>query len=133
MPPVEFIEFAASMVIDVMHLFRSGSTAANLATIDPALIAHVQNCDAPWTSPAMSYGAEALHHRLPPGDGELPLAEVLAVLPRDVVVSLELPMLSRAEAGQGPRERLAGAVATTRAMLDAVQFAMTGGQWPPAF
>ena len=103
-----------------MHLFRSGSTAAHLAAIDPALIAHVQICDTPWTNPAMSYGVEALHHRLPPGEGELPLAEALAVLPKDVVVILELPMLSRAEAGEGPRERLAGAVATTRAMLDAV-------------
>lgn len=109
------------LVIDLMHVFRSGSSAADLAAIDPALIAHVQICDTPWTNAAMSYGVEALHHRLPPGDGELPLAEALAVLPTDVVVSLELPMLSRAEAGEGPRERLDGAVATTRAMLVTAQ------------
>lgn len=108
------------LVIDLMHVFRSGSTAADLAAIDPALIAHVQICDAPRTNATMSYGVEALHHRLPPGEGELPLAEALAVLPKDVVVSLELPMLSRAEAGEGPRERLAGAVAMTRAMLASV-------------
>jgi sugar phosphate isomerase/epimerase len=108
------------LVIDLMHVFRSGSTAADLAAIDPALIAHVQICDAPRTNATMSYGVEALHHRLPPGEGELPLAEALAVLPKDVVVSLELPMLSRAEAGEGPRERLAGAVTTTRAMLASV-------------
>ena len=51
------------------------------------------------------------------GSGELPLAEILSSLPRDVVVSLEVPMLAKASAGIGPRERLLPCVDAARRLL----------------
>jgi hypothetical protein len=63
------------------------------------------------------YAEEAMYHRLAPGEGELPLAEMLAALPRDLVVGLEVPMLSRAEAGVSAYDRLLPCVQSARALL----------------
>jgi hypothetical protein len=61
-----------------------------------------------------SYTEEAMYERMAPGDGELPLAEFLAAVPPDVVVGLEIPMRSLAEAGVGPMDRLRPCVAAAR-------------------
>jgi sugar phosphate isomerase/epimerase len=107
------------VLIDCMHLVRSGGGAADLAALDPAHIAHIQLCDAPLWGDTSQYPQEAKHERLPPGDGELPLADILNALPRDIVVSLEIPMLTKAKAGMGPTERLAPCVDAARRLLAA--------------
>ena len=63
------------------------------------------------------YGDEARHERLSPGDGDLPLADFLAALPWDRIVGLEVPMLGKAMAGIGAKERLAPAIAAARNLL----------------
>jgi hypothetical protein len=55
--------------------------------------------------------------RMVPGEGEFPLREILAVLPPDLVIGLEVPMLSRAEAGEATRERARRCVQGARALL----------------
>lgn len=107
------------VVIDAMHLYRSGSSAADIREFDPALIGHVQICDVPLISPfaKSKYGEEAVHHRLPPGQGELPLHELFAALPADCIVGIETPMLTQAQAGVGPRERLEACLAGASAIL----------------
>lgn len=107
------------IAIDALHLYRSGSSAADLRALDPALVGHVQICDAPLVSKFENYGDEAAHNRLAPGDGELPLADFVAALPANCVVGIETPMLGPAQAGIGPRERLAPCVERTRALLAA--------------
>ena len=106
-----------TLLADVMHLFRSGATVADLAALDRSEVGYIQLCDVPMVSKFADYSDEARDERLPPGEGELPLAEALAALPRDLIVGIEVPMLKKAAAGIGPRDRLAGAVETTRAML----------------
>jgi len=49
---------------------------------------------------------EALHERMIPGTGELPLVEMLRAVPDTVVVSAEVPLRSLAEAGVGDLERV---------------------------
>ena len=90
---------------------------ADVAAIDPSLIGYVQLCDVPLVSKFANYADEARYERLPPGKGELPLFGLLKVLPRDLVVGLEVPMLAQAEAGVGPYDRLSGSVAATRTLL----------------
>lgn len=111
----------ARVLIDAMHFYRGGSQAADLARVDPALIGYVQICDVPMPANASDlgpdYGMEARDNRLAPGEGDLPLAELLAALPRDVTIGLELPMAAKAGAGIGPEERLAPAIAAARALL----------------
>lgn len=102
------------ILIDTMHYFRRGGTVADLAACDLSKIGYVQLCDVPWVSNHARYMDEALYERLPPGDGELPLGDLLAVVPRDVIVSVEVPQRSLAEAGVGPRERIGRCVEAAR-------------------
>jgi sugar phosphate isomerase/epimerase len=105
------------LLIDTMHLLRSGSTPARLAAVPPALIGYVQLSDATHAPRFDTYMEEAMYERMVPGEGELPLREVLAILPREVVIGLEIPQRSLAEAGVDPHERLGRCVAAARAML----------------
>jgi sugar phosphate isomerase/epimerase len=87
------------LLIDTMHVSRSGGTSL-MATLDPDLISYVQICDAPLSKPAgWTYLEEALHERKIPGEGELPLVQILKHLPPDVIVSMEIPMRSARQAG----------------------------------
>jgi sugar phosphate isomerase/epimerase len=106
------------LLIDAMHIFRSGSMVADLAAIDPDRIGYIQLCDVPLQNDSMSYTEEARYARLAPGQGELPLLEMLKVLPRDGVVGLEIPMLAEAQAGIAPRDRLAAGVKAARDLLE---------------
>jgi sugar phosphate isomerase/epimerase len=94
------------LLIDTMHVVLSGSGAADLAAIDPALIGYVQICDAPLEPVVDNYPEESLFERMVPGEGELPLRDILAVLPPGLVIGLEVPMRTAAEAGIGPQDRL---------------------------
>jgi len=105
------------LVIDTMHWVRSGSSAADVAAVDPNIIGYVQLCDAPLVSEFADYADEAKFERRVPGEGELPLLDILAQLPAHLTVSLEVPQRSLAERGVGPRERLARCVAATRELL----------------
>jgi len=105
------------LLIDTMHVVRSGSSVDDIAALDPNLIAYVQLSDATLEPRFDSYMEEAMYERMVPGEGELPLRELLAVLPDGLVISLEVPQRSLAEAGIGPEERLGHCVAATRALL----------------
>jgi sugar phosphate isomerase/epimerase len=105
------------LLIDTMHLVRSGSGPADIAALDPRLICYVQLCDAPLTPRFESYFEEAMFERLAPGEGGLGLREVFAALPGDRVFSLEVPLRSEAEAGIGPHERLGKCVQGARRLL----------------
>ena len=82
------------LLIDPLHLARTGGSPADLATIDPHRFPYALFCDAPARGPPPSVVPaiihEALDLRLMPGDGALPLTELLAVLPRDTPLSVEL-------------------------------------------
>jgi sugar phosphate isomerase/epimerase len=108
------------VLVDAMHLFRSGGTAEELAAVDPALIGHIQLCDVPMPARNPDYGDEARHERLAPGDGDLPLAGFIAAVPPGLTIGLEVPMLAKAQAGIGARERLAPAIAAARELLAGV-------------
>jgi sugar phosphate isomerase/epimerase len=105
------------LMIDTMHLFRSGGGVADVAALDRSAIGYLQLCDVPAVSAYANYADEARYDRLSPGDGALPLRDLLKIIPRDVIVGLEVPMRAKAEAGIDARTRLSAAVQTTRAWL----------------
>jgi sugar phosphate isomerase/epimerase len=105
------------LVIDAMHLFRSGGTVAELAALDPGEIGHVQICDVPLAPPHGDYMKEACFNRLAPGSGELPLADFLAALPRDIPIGLETPQLAALETGEDLRTIFSRGLAAARALL----------------
>ncbi len=110
-----------SVMLDCMHFARSGSVPTELAAVDPALIGYLQLCDVPNRSLDASYGAEARDNRLAPGEGDLPLAEILAAAPCGIPVGLEVPMAAKAEAGVSARDALGDAVARARALMTGLE------------
>ena len=105
------------LLLDSMHVFRSGASVSDIAALDPAMIGYVQLCDAPVISKHESYADEARYYRLPPGAGELPLLAFIAALPPDLSLGLEIPMLAEAQAGISPAQRLNRCVEATRSLL----------------
>lgn len=99
----------AGLLIDALHLNRSGGSPAEIAAVDPALIAYGHVCDAPAARPdPAAMRNEARAARLLPGDGGLPLAAFLQALPAGRPIALEAP--STASAGDDmERARRAGA------------------------
>jgi sugar phosphate isomerase/epimerase len=80
------------LVVDVLHHIRVGADVDDLrAIVDAGVLGWLQLCDAPIARPAHDdLVHEARHERLPPGHGGLPLSELLAEVPDDVVVSVEV-------------------------------------------
>ena len=96
------------ILIDALHLDRSGGTPADVAALDAAgaWIGSVQLCDAPKERPAASgIIDEARSGRLAPGDGALPLHALLDALPPSVPLAAEVP-LARSMPGATPLERM---------------------------
>lgn len=94
----------AGLLVDALHLARLGNSPADLGVIEPGLLPYAQLCDAPLAppgangDPVAALKAEARTARLPPGQGELPLRELLAALPPGIPVSAEAPWDARASA-----------------------------------
>src|SRR5262249_18182396 len=105
------------VTIDTMHFARSGASPADLRREDPARFGYIQLSDVPRVSRFPTYMEEAMTSRLVPGTGELPLREILAALPRDLVVGIEVPRLREAAAGVGPHERLRPCVEAARELV----------------
>jgi sugar phosphate isomerase/epimerase len=105
------------LLIDTMHITRSGSRPADIAALDPALIDYVQICDAPRVPAITSYFEESMFERMVPGEGELGLRDWLRVLPKDRVYALEVPQRSAALAGKNAHERLGACVAGLRKLF----------------
>jgi sugar phosphate isomerase/epimerase len=105
------------LLIDTMHLIRSGSGPQDVAALDPDLIGYIQLADVPLVPIIPDYMEEACFERMVPGTGELPLLDVLAALPRHLVIGLEVPQRSEADAGVGPHTRLGRCVEAARSLL----------------
>lgn len=78
-----------AVLVDNLHLARTGSTPGELTDLDPALLPYAQLCDGP-AEPGDDLLADALDHRCPPGEGGLPVADFLAALPPTTHLSLEV-------------------------------------------
>jgi sugar phosphate isomerase/epimerase len=81
-------------LVDALHLSRTGGSPGDLQAVPPHRICSAQLCDAPATRPGSTEAIieEARSKRFPPGHGDLPLRELLAALPDDVCLSVEVPM-----------------------------------------
>ncbi|GLR88745.1 sugar phosphate isomerase/epimerase family protein [Bradyrhizobium iriomotense] len=103
-----------AILVDALHLTRSGGRAADLISLPDQWLRAAQLCDATAVPPATETAiiAEAREGRLPPGDGALPLGALLEALPADTSLSVEMPMPAL-----DARERIATAFNATRHLL----------------
>jgi sugar phosphate isomerase/epimerase len=103
----------SGVLIDTLHLARSGGSVADLTTVDPRLFPYLQLADAPSVPIDDSIPGlvkEALHGRVLLGDGQLDVAGLLDAVP-DVPLSFELRSRSLMDAYPDPVQR-------ARAVLD---------------
>jgi sugar phosphate isomerase/epimerase len=120
LPQAEAIVRAAdkpngAILVDALHLGRSGGTPGDLISIPARYLRAAQICDAAAEVPATEAAviAEAREGRLPPGEGALPLGALLQSLPADARLSVEMPMPSLET-----RVRIARAFNATRRLLE---------------
>jgi sugar phosphate isomerase/epimerase len=108
----------AKLVIDCLHLVRAGHDADALRALPPQYVGHVQICDGPATIAPDELGFESTANRLYPGEGDFPLADILAAVPPTATLGLEVPNAGRLERGVPPAERAAEALAAAQAILE---------------
>ena len=108
----------ASILIDALHFSRSGGWPSDIASVDASLFKYAQICDAGGVIPteAADLIPEARTGRLLPGEGVLPLHDLVAALPSTIPLAVEAPV--RATAGLSALDRAQRAYRAMRALLD---------------
>jgi sugar phosphate isomerase/epimerase len=108
----------AALCVDPLHVIRSGATPEDLRRVDPRLIPYTQLCDGvmePGEPDPDGLGRTAPEQRRMPGEGVLPLRAILAALPRDIPISVEVPFYRGA--GLSPQEWTKRVAEQTRRFL----------------
>lgn len=109
-----------AVLVDALHMDRSGTTLAEVAALPPHLVNYVQFCDAPAGYDPSDAGmiAVARGARLMPGQGAIDLAGLARAIPPGVTISVEV-----ADKGNrlSPRETARVAARHTRLVLAAAQ------------
>lgn len=106
------------VLIDTLHLDRSGSTLDQLRAAPVERFPYLQLADATETM-TLEWADEALNGRLLPGEGALPLVDVLRLVP-DVPVSVELRSRALMTGYTDPVERGRVILEATNRVLAAV-------------
>ncbi|SDR50284.1 Sugar phosphate isomerase/epimerase [Paraburkholderia fungorum] len=103
-----------AILVDALHLTRSGGSPADVRALPEHMVRAVQLCDASSIDPIGDDATilEARAGRLPPGQGALPLGELLNALPAGTTLGVEMPLPSLPA-----DERLELAYRSTRDML----------------
>jgi sugar phosphate isomerase/epimerase len=109
---------SGGILVDALHLSRSGGSPAAVAAIPAQRLLYLQLCDAPRRMPQDNEGfiREARGGRLYPGDGSLWLEALLDALPAGVDISVEVPNAD--DIGRTVPERAKLAAESARAFLD---------------
>lgn len=89
----------AGLLIDALHFFRSDSTLDEVSALPRTWLNYAQICDGHVPAPATVEGLifDARCERLLPGEGGFALADLVARLPSDLPLSIEIPSQSRHE------------------------------------
>lgn len=98
----------AGILVDNLHLSRSGGTVNDVMNHTPWMFPYLQIADAPLERPSDpgSLLDEALNGRLLPGEGELPIVDLLRAVP-EVPISFEVRSRYLRENHPDPVERAA--------------------------
>ncbi len=108
------------VLVDALHHDRGGGTPEGLLGLGPWLAPYLQICDSPVRGRMADVTAartEAVYGRLLPGAGALPLVELLGVLDRDTVISVECPTLGQ-RLPSDPAAQAARMLAAARSVVE---------------
>lgn len=106
----------ACYLMDTLHHIRCGGTIDEIVNMPLGSIVSAQICDAPLVPPRdpAGYLNEARRGRRLPGDGALPLTDLISALPNETVVSVEIPSATDT---CSPLERACAIYSATSALL----------------
>ena len=96
------------ILIDTLHLARAGHKPGDIASFDPALFPYVQLCDGAAEVDLNDFEAlvlDAREGRFSPGEGALPLGEMLSYIAADTALSIEVRSLDLNQRFPDPVER----------------------------
>ena len=98
---------AAALLIDTIHFRRAGHEPDDIEGLDPSLLPYTQVCDGNLAceDDFQSYLTDAVDLRSVPGEGELPVREILEFLPADIPLSLEIRSSAYRDRFPDPVER----------------------------
>jgi sugar phosphate isomerase/epimerase len=105
---------AGGVLVDALHLQRCGAAPDDLRGLAPALLPYAQLCDGPaalMEPGPQAYLEDAIDGRSAPGEGGLPLVDLLNALPAGIPLSLEVR-------SRRYREQYPDPVARARAVLE---------------
>lgn len=112
-----------ALLIDPIHVDRSGTTVEEIAAVPRELLGYAQFCDAPSERPdPADFDAvivDAIDLREQCGEGGLPLRAMYDALPAGVPLSIELRSRALREAFPDPGERAGEVARKTRAWIEA--------------
>ena len=112
-----------ALLIDPIHVDRSGTRLAEIAAVPHALLPYAQFCDAPGQRPDPADFAaiirDAIDLREQCGEGVLPLAALREALPHGIPLSIELRSAALRDAFAHPSLRAAAVAQATRRWLAA--------------
>jgi sugar phosphate isomerase/epimerase len=117
----EVAEPNGAVLVDTLHLARSGGSPDDLRSVPARLLPYLQIADAlpePLGQDRDALRDEALHGRLLPGDGALPLESILVAVP-DVPLSVELRSAALILAHPDPTDRARAVLAATTRLVEA--------------
>ncbi len=108
------------ILVDQLHVHRSGTTFEEIAAADHGLFPYVQWCDAPaepagWSTREII--TDALDARSAPGAGELPVMAFAELFAESVPFSMEVRSRVLRETWPDPTERARALLQATAAAL----------------
>lgn len=112
----------AGVLVDQLHVHRSGTTFDEIAATDPGLFPYVQWCDGPaepagWSTREII--TDALDARSAPGEGELPVMAFAELFAEDVPFSMEVRSRRLRDSWPDPTAR-------ARVLREATEAALAG-------
>ncbi|GGX99553.1 hypothetical protein GCM10007160_29080 [Litchfieldella qijiaojingensis] len=110
----------ACLLVDAFHLNRSASRLEDLAKVPHEWMHYVQLCDVAGSIPddVDEITREARSERRFPGDGDIDLKGMLALLPADILLSLEIPTEGLRNQGVSALERARMALDKARRLVE---------------
>jgi sugar phosphate isomerase/epimerase len=110
-----------ALLIDPIHVDRSGSQIVEVAAVPESLLPYAQFCDAPAKRPDPAYFediiTDAIDLRMQCGEGGLPLTDLYRALPTGIPLSIELRSKALREKYTDPNERAKAVAVATRRWL----------------
>jgi sugar phosphate isomerase/epimerase len=102
--------------VDMLHVVRSGASAADIARLEPRYFGVVQICDAKGAHASSDY-IKDVHNREVPGQGDLPLHDLLSAVPASLPIEAEVPAAHRRAAGISAAEHVRDVLAGARRVV----------------